>query len=61
MGDKKVEKREGKKKDKAEVDAESTKLEVAEKAMAVEKTQESVQTLSLGMWGRGEMVFMKRI
>lgn len=59
MGHKKIEKREREEKNKAEVNAEATKLDVAEEPMAVEETQESMKGLSVGVLDGGKRVFMK--
>lgn len=61
VGYKKIEKRKREEKDKAEVNAEATKLDIAEEPMAVEETQESMQGLSVGVLDGGERVFMKGI
>lgn len=61
VGYKKIEKREREEKDKAEVNAEATKLDISKEPMAVEETQESMQGLCVGVLDGGEGVFMKGI
>lgn len=67
MGNKEVEKGEGQKENKADMDAETPEVKVAEEATVVEITQEFVAKRRLRMrllgcnWGRRKRVFVKRI